>query len=324
MLSLFRLGSMQLNDSELTVAERAEFQDWLLADETHAQEFRAHTAVVTLAQQFPPQLRERLEALDRVEQSEQRSARPRLKWGMGLAAAVLAAIIALWVVQPFKTYPPELYFTKTGQTRIVRLADHSVAHLNTQTEIVWQLSSRERRVELRSGEVLFDVARDDKRPFRVVLDNSVITVVGTRFNVYRKKNAEVVVTVFEGKVTVNEAPKKGVRTEWRRDLKANQQLVYQPLGLLKDVQNSVDENQDVLGWRKGVVEFTDIPLPEALDELSRYTEQRIVIRDPRLAQLRIGGTFNVRNIKDALTRLEILAPVRVSQSGDGYALEYRD
>jgi transmembrane sensor len=172
--------------------------------------------------------------------------------------------------------------------------------------------------------VLFDVARDDKRPFRVVLDNSVITVVGTRFNVYRKKSAEVVVTVFEGKVTVNEAPKKGVRREWRRDLKANEQLVYKPQGLLRDVQSAVDQSQNLLGWRKGVVEFTDMPLPEALDELSRYTDQPIVIRDPRLAELRVGGTFNIRNIKDALLRLEILAPVRVSQSGEGYALEYRD
>ena len=70
-------------------------------------------------------------------------------------------------------------------------------------------------------------------PFRVVLDNSEIQVLGTRFNVYRKKDGEVTVTVLEGKVAVKELGQAATRPAWERELDANQRIVYRPLGLMQ-------------------------------------------------------------------------------------------
>jgi len=52
----------RLNDIDITEAEREELQRWLLADVRHANEFRAHNAMIVLARDLPPDLRNRLSA----------------------------------------------------------------------------------------------------------------------------------------------------------------------------------------------------------------------------------------------------------------------
>ena len=83
---------------------------------------------------------------------------------------------------------------------------------------------------LREGEVLFDVPYDPTCPFRVVLDNIEIEVLGTRFNVYRKSNGEIIVTVLEGKVAVKSRSKTANRASWRHEVSANQRVIYRATG----------------------------------------------------------------------------------------------
>ena len=241
----------------------------------------------------------------------------RWRWPAALAAALLVAVVSgSWF-----TNGANRYTTRTGETRTVTFEDGSVAYLNTRTELKWQGDKAERRVAFAQGEALFDVVRDDRRPFRVVLDNSEILVLGTRFNVYRKNDGEVTVTVIEGKVKVKELGQGEQHPAWQRELTANQRIVFRPLGLMRDVQETKAES--AVKWREGIFEIKDQPLSEFLEELTRYTDQRIVIRDPRIAQLHVGGAFSVRDVRKTLTRLEKLAPLRVAESGDTFMLDYR-
>ncbi len=66
-------------------------------------------------------------------------------------------------------------------------------------------------------------------------------------------------------------------------------------------------------WREGYLEIEDQPLAAVLDELTRYTDQRIVIRDPCVARFRVGGVVSVRDVRSALARLEKVAPLRVEE-----------
>jgi transmembrane sensor len=311
----------KLNDSDLSDSERSDLHAWLFADPRHAEEFRAHNALVALAREFPSQLQARLEgyAPPNVKGSESMS--PRRTWPFAVAAALLLALVAGgWFVFGPMGPASQVYATKTGEMRTVTFEDGSVAYLNTRTQISWLGGKHERRVALGEGEALFDIVHDAARPFSVVLDNSEIRVLGTRFNVYRKKNGEVVVTVIEGKVAVRELAPQDERPAWEREVGANQQIVYRPLGLMRDVHPAAAAT--AVKWRDGVLELKDQPLSEALDELTRYTDQRIVIRDPRIAELRVGGAVSVRDVRAALARLEKLAPVRVVESGGTYTLDY--
>jgi ferric-dicitrate binding protein FerR (iron transport regulator) len=68
----------------------------------------------------------------------------------------------------------------------------------------------------------------------------------------------------------------------------------------------------------------DEPLSSVIADLGRYTEQQIVVRDPRVAELRLGGQLDVRDdIRKSLGLLEKLAPVTARQQGEAFVLDYR-
>jgi transmembrane sensor len=311
----------RLNDHDFGDADREALHAWLLADPRHEAEFRAHNAVIGMAQDFPTDIRAHLEAYIPAAQHAH-SPRRRRAWPAALAAALLTAAVAVgWFVSN-PVGSSHLYTTRTGEVRTVTFEDGSVAYLNTRTKLQWVGNPRERRVRLGTGEALFDVVHDPNRPFLVELENSEILVLGTRFNVYRKPNGEVTVTVVEGKVAVKELGRRGTRPAWERELSANQRIVFRPLGLMHDVQEA--SAASATKWREGVLEIHDQPLPEVLDELTRYTDQRIVIRDPRLTELRVGGAVSIRDVRVALGRLEKLAPLHVVDSDGTFTIDYVD
>lgn len=315
----------RLNDNDLSDAERDSLQGWLLADPRHATEFRAHNAVLGLARDFPPDLQARLGALvPAVHHVEPRHR--RWVWPAALAAsALLTMMVTAWFMSRTTPQPAQsaklLYTTQTGEMRTVRFPDGSVAYLNTRTRVEWIGGENERVVVLGTGEATFDVKDDATRPFRVMLDYSEIQVLGTIFNVHSKPNGDVIVTVVTGKVAVKERGSGGTRPAWERKLNANQGIAYRQLGLISDVQNVSADS--ALQWRQSVYEIDNLPLPEVLEELKRYTDKPILIRDPRAAQLRLIGTVSTRDVGVTLRRLEKLTQVKVVETGESFELDYQ-
>jgi transmembrane sensor len=311
----------KLAGSDLSATEREEFQRWLMADEAHQREFRAHNFVLNLARDLPEESRGELLAL--AQQGARERAPRRRAWIAALAASLLLALgVAGWFVYQSET-PVTAHVTPAGAIRDVTLPDGSIAHLNIRTDLRWIARSAERRVELLEGEALFDVRHDAAKPFTVVLDGSEIRVLGTRFNVRRRQNAEAVVTVLEGTVAVSQQRTAGdTRSPWTRTLRANEQIVYSTTGLLRDIHIATGSN--AARWREGILEFEDESLSNIVADLGRYTDLQILVRDPRVAQLRLGGQLNVRdNIEGSLGLLEKLAPVAAHKSGDTFVLDYR-
>ena len=314
----------RLMDGDLTAAERKEFQRWLMADELHQREFRAHSLILNLANDLADAARD--ERLTLAMQGAPRQRLRRKVWIAGLAASVLlSAGLAAWFVYQYQYQPASTAHITTvaGMTRDVTLPDESVAHLNTRTDLRWIGRADERRVALLEGEALFEVRHDPARPFTVVVDSSEIRVLGTRFNVRRRQSAEVVLTVLEGTVEVSQQSSSGgTKPAWTRKLRADEQIVYGTTGLIRDVHAAAGAN--AARWREGILEFEDESLSNIVADLGRYTDRRIVVRDPRLAQLRLGGQLNVHDsISNSLGLLEKLAPVTTHQSGDTFVLDYQ-
>jgi len=65
-----------------------------------------------------------------------------------------------------------------------------------------------------------------------------------------------------------------------------------------------DELERKLLWRNGLIRFAGAPLEEVVAEISRYTALNIVIREPELKALRIGGLFKVGETQKMLDVLE--------------------
>jgi transmembrane sensor len=68
-------------------------------------------------------------------------------------------------------------------------------------------------------------------------------------------------------------------------------------------------------WPNGLLTFDAETLGAAAAELNRYSRQQLVIRDPRVAQLRISGVFKAGDAERFAGTLSQVQPVRVVRRG---------
>ena len=303
-------------DEALTPAELEAFDRWFFASPENQEELARQFELHRLLYAAAPQLNAvwRPAAAHRKRQPS---------WSrVALAASILVAIgLTVW----FARHPHESaasYSTQTGQTRTVRLADGSTVELNTRTRLEWTGQGTDRSVVLHEGEALFKVQPDPSHPFRVWVGETEIRVLGTAFDVYKKKRGEVAVTVLSGAVEVRARKRDDDTVDWRQIVRANERVVYQPSSLKHELTKIAAAN--VVRWREGVLEIDDEPLSEALEELGRYTDRRIRVADPRLSRLRVGVSVTTRDARAALARLQQMLPMTVSESQGGYTLNYRE
>lgn len=310
----------------ITATEHHDFLAWLLASEENESDYRRAVGVLQLVQSLPASAQSALisPSGEGRSESDKIAGRRNILKLAGLAASVAVGLVAGGIYLENRGIFGETHSTATGETSTVKFSEGSVAYLNTRTRIRWLGSGNDRRVQLISGEALFDVVHDEARPFSVMMDGSEIRVLGTRFNVYRKDSGDVIVTVLEGTVEVRGFAQGPSRPEWTRLVKANQQIEYRPIGLTAE-PHPTDALRAVT-WRSGVLQLPEegATITSVLDELTRYTDKRILIRDPQIAGIKVGGAFNTRDVKSALQKLQMGVPtIEVHESDGLYTLDVR-
>ena len=200
-------------------------------------------------------------------------------------------------------FSPDVYETSIGEQSKVTFPDRSIASLNTDSKISVLFSNTERKVILHRGEAHFDVEPDKKRPFSVLAGSNTIRAIGTSFNVFLQDNNELEVVVTEGKVAVFSTPKSPSIHLTQEDqidveLSVGENLEFD--GKTETVTKiSKKKLEDRIAWTSGMMIFDDRPLDEVIAELNRYTDTRIIIGDPSLTEIKVGGYFKAGDV-DAL------------------------
>jgi transmembrane sensor len=236
--------------------------------------------------------------------------RPRRRKAPLLLALLMVAAVSVWWADP--AYRTEQLTTAVGQQMKVDLADGSHVALNTETrlELAWHLRSR--RVTLQQGQALFDVEHKFYRPFTVDAGTTHVTVVGTMFDVWRKPQS-VQVTVLRGRVQVRSdgAPLY---------LTANQQT--QVVGQQLAQVTSVDAATETV-WQDGKLIFDRTPLRDVLQEMQRYSENRIAPVDETLGRMQVSGVFQIARAEAMLDLLPTILPVTVTRARDTITIRAR-
>lgn len=231
------------------------------------------------------------------------------RWSSWLmaAAALAAAAVGVWTaVTPFGQVR---HVTPVGRQDVIELPDASVMMLNTNSVAVVDYSEAERRVVLKQGEAHFEVAADSGRPFVVIAGEGAVRAVGTAFNV-RLKNDVVEVTVTEGAVQVvpkrkefdrSPKPRKDVSSSAPRSgtVSEGQRAAFRED--LESVETVPTEEIDrKLAWREGLLVFSGESLAEVVQEISRYTDKKIVIADRELDQISVTARLRTDDIERLL------------------------
>jgi transmembrane sensor len=205
------------------------------------------------------------------------------------AFLIAAAVASIAVAALFITRSPQHYDSALGELRSITLPDGSIVTLNTQSDIEVRYSNTARTVELRRGEALFRAVKDKTRPFRVMVDGSMVQAVGTEFNVYRRAEGAIV-TVIEGRVSI--LPPSPLGEEGRVEglsLSAGEQLAISHNATVRRLDPSAVTR--VTTWTQRRLVFDQAPVSEVVSQLNRYNRQQLLVADPNLARRVITGTF---------------------------------
>ena len=208
------------------------------------------------------------------------------------------------------------YSTEVGDLDTVPLADGSQVILNTDSRIRVALTEAERRIELDKGEAFFEVAKDATRPFVVLASDKRVVAVGTKFSV-RRDAGDVQVIVTEGHVRLERSGAGSAQPPTQLVAGAVAQTAKTSV-LVREYP--VPEIEQFLSWRSGYVTFRDTTLADAVMEFNRYNTRKIVIADPSIAAIRIGGNFRSDNEDAFLWLLKNGFPIEVEESEEKVVL----
>ena len=303
---------VRLQAEDVTETARREHAAWLAEHEDNRAQYQAVERSMATLSGIEDTMRKQTAELNRRVMARQ--ARRNKTWTLGLAAAAsILAVIGYWMfIDPETTYQ-----TARGEQREVALDDGSRIHLNAASAVVVRYTKTSREVELIRGEGVFDVARDELRPFVATTLTTEVVAVGTQFRVRLEAN-DVTVTVLEGRVAVSpvaihEDPQRATVGQPNPTLlETNDQVTVAFGGRMMDVESV---NAAVAtAWREGKLIFKETPLRQVIREVARHSPVEILVADD-VPNHPITGLIHIRS-PDAMLRFISSAvpvtPVRAS------------
>jgi transmembrane sensor len=297
-------------DRGLTRAEQSALVQWL-AEDTRCRE------ALDLAQTTWKNL-DRAQVF-RIAAEESRAAQvpPGRNWtpwayAAGLAL-VTAASLGIWF-----SYTHTHVSTAIGEIRQVPLEDGSRVTLDTRSQIAVEYEPKQRVVRLESGEALFEVAKDARRPFVVQAGDVRVRAVGTAFVVRRRSDNDIDVTVTKGTVDVWSKTRP---QEVAVRISAGSATTLSGATLTPPRDLTVKQIEQATDWKSGVVDLNGRTLGEAAAEINRYNTRRVVISDARLAAQTLVGHVSTSDPLAFAQAAAAMLDARVREDGDRLVLE---
>lgn len=245
-------------------------------------------------------------------------------WAPTLAALALVAVF-------IGSHSPNHFETDIGQQASYALPDGTQITLNTNSELRVDYNSDRRHIYLLRGEAHFDVAKNPQRPFMVYAGEGMVWAVGTAFNVRylsagSPSNQSIDVTVTEGTVKVfadiepdkNPSPAlKGPQSppaNQEKIVHAGKSVQYNKV--IKATQTPLPPVlEQKLAWQQGALIFKGETLEQALQEIARYTDKTLVISDPSIKDIRVGGHYKTDDIHGLLASISKSLDLKLEQTG---------
>ena len=327
-------------DRGLSASESIDYELWLAADPRHAAAMQRSAAAWSLLDRIP----EKAAAPVLAAATRRRSFWRRSLVFAPLATAAAVALVALHLTRPSATTPSASAAlapasasasaapAPSSAPRQLTLSDGTVVQLNTGGEVLEQFTAAERRVHLVRGEAHFAVTKNPARPFVVRAGNVDVRAVGTAFNVHLQ-SAAVDVLVTEGVVQLNRPSAQvpvvtiAAPPDNLPRLNANERAVVSlaptsptsPASLAPAIvvtTATADEISRTLAWQAPLLRLGGSTLAELVLEFQRRSGQRVILADPALASLRVGGRFRADDLAGFTHLLATTLDLEVEHTAD--------
>lgn len=285
------------------------FQDWIGRDEAHRPAFDSMVQtwlslegieLSDLSSRPPPAVEDEDPAAGDLQRGTGMFNRRRALAMVGGASA--AAVGGLYFSQL-----PRRFSTSIGDRSLVRLDDGTRIELDGASLVRFRESKSARQAWLDEGRASFDVARDVLRPFSVTVHDKIVVAVGTSFSVERL-HGQVRAGLYSGKVEIIDRAAPGRS----HTLVPGDRFVSFDDGRPATITRG--HADDDLGWTSGVLSFDNESLAVAVEQMNRYSSQRIVLQ-PGLAAGKMSGIFKAGDTSEFVTAVSELLGLHAEQDG---------
>ena len=191
------------------------------------------------------------------------------------------------------------------------LADGTRVRVNSESELVFPTCfNSDRREVFLKGEAYFQVAPDSDKPFYVRVNDYIVKVTGTSFNVTSYTDDPcTMTTLVEGKVSVY-----GNDSTWNCDLTPGHMLKFDK-GTARVTSEECDP-RIYTSWIDGESKFRDMRLEDIMKKLNRWYDFEVAYEEEELKDLRFSGAAEKYNpVEFLLKMIEEVTKVRFDIEG---------
>jgi len=238
-----------------------------------------------------------------------------MKVAAGFAVLTLVGLgAAHFLLQP----RDRVFSTRVGGHETVTFSDGTRVELNTNTVLRARMTTDQRAVWLERGEAYFEVKHDPVHPFVVMIGNRRVTDLGTKFSVRRGTN-KMEVAVVQGRVWFDDSDKQ---TEKDGTLLTPGDVAVATASGTSVTRKSLQAVTAELTWRQGLLVFDKTTLADVAAAFNRYNRTKLVVSDPAVASIQIGGTFQENDVEDFARLAETVLGLHVKHEADEIVISH--
>jgi transmembrane sensor len=298
---------VRVDAGELPEEQQAAFEAWQEADPRHRAAYLRLAAAWRRA--------DRLKELRPFESVPSQRVPRKFAVTVAVAASVLLGLALLHsFTRDSETW--HTYSTGLGGFQRVVLWDGSAVELNTGSEVRVNFSAKDRRVVLIRGEANFKVTHNPTRPFDVTAGGTAVRAVGTEFSVSLRDNQTVDVLVTEGRVAIRPLAGSSAGHAAQGPMLGPGEIATVSASGASVQLLPPDSVARRLAWTTGRLMFNGQTLAEAAAEFNLYNRCKLVIADPDVASLQVGGSFVATDLDSFVAALGHALNVRVREDGE--------
>lgn len=310
---------------EMDVDERLRFEDETGSEAANTTILSAMKTIFDKASGLQPdkqpdtkqawrKLHARLESDNLLAQNPaERIRKPSRTW-MRMAAAIIVIVAfgtVIYISQKKPSLPRLLSINTMNEksTLVKTLADGSIVYLAPGATFSYPetFTADTRGVELR-GEAFFDIASNPKIPFVIKTNSTIVTVLGTAFNIRTSNHDNFELTVDRGKVKVE---MKGNPAQMQF-VAAGEQVVADKQSLRKTKPVFIENRT----WYRAKMQFKDEKLRNIISVLNRNFATNFALAGNDIGNRRLTVTFD-NETPETMTELICLTLNLKSEKSNG-------
>jgi transmembrane sensor len=220
-----------------------------------------------------------------------------------LQGAAAAATVGLGVYA-YSAVAKESVSTAIGQRKQITCWPGGEAILNTDSRLAWRGKQGARKLWLERGEIGLRLSALDS-PVELVTPVVALTLYAGEYNI-RMRGSGCQLTVLSGKAMMQGCQPAITGQTVLLSQQGCEAITSDRLGLAR-----------VQAWQHGRILLEGESLDYAVAEYNRYLEHKIILGDPALSRLRIGGVFDTSDVDGFLQAISVSLDIHVVKTREG-------